>query len=497
MSENVHHCARRLGSWIVIGIIASLIAGASPMSAQNDDNASSAQPATTPGPELNPNLQPPSSPAGPAAAAGTAQSPSEEANSQQQASSYQQPPVPNLETGLPLRTTMSPLHWGHLSLLSFTAFEGYSSAYQFGQSQVPASGLTALQALAIYSIQRSKTSFDLQYNPYVWFTPQTTYKDFAANSVNLNTAHVFSRAWTLTLADAFRYSPQMANTLGGGYSADFASGLSNSNPFLALGEKYWTNDANINVDHQLGERSHLIFNATDDYIRISGMGNGLMPGQNPSFIGPFNEENMYGGGVTWNRQWSTKNTLLLSYNYRRQQTPLTYANTNYHLLDVGYSRVLTPTVTFSIQGGPGFLSGQAPAAQNGTTSYRSTTAQGSVTLMKAFRYGGIAVSANRDVDYSGIISDNLNNRYDVTATRRFATRWTLSLTGSYVQQEFVGQPTTDGELGWGELNCHLSRMWSVFGGYRYFRISGPVPLFAPKNFASLGIRWAWDPEVKN
>ena len=474
---------KSLGSWIVISILAGLLTCPGKLSAQTDEGAAPAQPTENSGPELNPNLQPPSGNPNTPTSPDAQTAPGSESTHAQD-SSYQQAPVTNLETGLPLRSTMSPLHWGHLSLLSFTAFEGYSTNYQLQQSAT-ASQLTALQALVIYSIQRGRTSFNLQYHPYMWFTQHTTYKDFAANSVDLDTSHNFSRAWTLSLADAFRYSPQLANSLGGAYSADFGTATSSSTPFLNLDARYWTNAANINVDHQLSESSHLTFNLTDTFVRISDNGSTQTPPI--PLVGP-NEENMYGGGVAWTRQWSRKNTLRLSYNYRRQQTPAAYGNTNYHLLDVGYTRILKPTLTVSLQAGPGFLSGNHGA-------FHSTTAQGSVTLNKAFRSGGVAISANRNVDYSGIVSDSLNNRYDLSVTRRLFRRVTFTATGSYLQQEFVGRPTVDGALAWGELNYRMTHMWSVFGGYRYFHTTAELVPFAPQHFVSFGIRWAWEPEV--
>lgn len=485
LHRHCHHLG--LSLWVAIAVIAAVMIPAGTLYAQTGEDTPQAQPPSNVGPELNPNLQAPPSPS--ASTAPEAAPPSSESSaSANDDSSSQLPTATNLETGLPLRTTMSPLHWGRLSLLSFTAFEGYDTNLQL-QPTASASSLTALQFLAIYSIQRARTSFNLQYRPYVWFTQHTTYKDFAANSLDLDTSHNFGHAWIMTLADSFRYSPELANQLGGAFSPDYQTATSTNSPFLALQRKYWTNAANIGLDHQLSQRSHLVFNLTDNFVR---MWNGTNGQTLPEPIPTTNEQNTYGGGLTWTRDWSRKNMVRLSYDYRRQQTSYLYGNTNYHTFDVGYTRILKPTLTFTIQGGPGFWSGQAVGSGS---NFRRTTAQGSVSLFQAFHGGGIAFSASRNANYSGVFSNSLNNRYEVSLTKHFFRRWNATATGSYIQQEFVGRPTTTGELAWGQMAYRLTHMWSIFGGYQYYHtVNGLLP-YAPQHFASLGIRWAWEPEL--
>jgi hypothetical protein len=452
--------------------------------AQSTDSGQPTQPSTSSGPELNPNLQPP------VVAPTSTASPDTQSAADSSTSGEDSNPRPlatNLETGLPLRTVMSPLHWGRLSLLSFTAFEGYNTNFQL-QPTGSSTQLTAFQFLAIYSVQRAKTSFSLQYRPYVFFTQHTTYKDFAANSVNLDTSHNFGRAWMLSLADAFRYSPELANELGGAFSPDFQSGTSTNTAFLALQRKYWANAANINLDHQLSQQSHLIFDLSDDFVRFSGSSRQLVPETAPGF----NQENAYSAGVKWSREWNRNNTLRLSYNFRRQEVPNISGDSNFHTINVGYTRILKPTLTLTMEAGPGFWSGRAIGGSN--VEHR-TTAQGSVSLTKSFRGGGIAFAAIRSANYSGVISNSLNNRYDVSINRQFFRKWKATATASYLQQEFVGKPSTKGELLWGDVAFRMTRMWSLFGGYRYYHTTALTA--APQHFVSLGLRWAWEPELKH
>jgi len=167
---------------------------------------------------------------------------------------------------------VSPLRWGHLSLLSFTAFSAYDNNYPLqgvGQSSL-GSQLTVLQGLLVYSIQRARWSTDLQYQPYIWFAPQSSHADFAAHAVDFHTAHNFTSQWRLNVTDTYRYSPLLANSLGPAFSADFSSNTASSNPFLSTGRKLLLNSANLELERPLNERSKLSFTFTDTFISLSG-----------------------------------------------------------------------------------------------------------------------------------------------------------------------------------------------------------------------------------
>lgn len=489
-------------AWVAVGLACAVmclpvVSAAQSNSTGDQSRTAPTAPSATPGPEPS-EIAPP-----PAAASAPAPSQDQDATQPQQdgapapdASSGEadqnaapQPMAKNLETGLPLRSVMSPLHWGHLSLLSFEGFEAYNN----NQPQLSPLGreFTALEGLFIYSIQKSRSALNLQYSPYVWFSQNTTYKDFTANAANLETSHIFNRRWSLSASDDFQYSPNLANTLHSAFAADFVSNTSSQTPFMSVGRKSLFNNAEVTVNTQLSATSRLSFSAVDDFVHLGAY---VGSPSTTSAVPDISERlNSYGGGVNWSRQWNSRNTIHLSYNYRRQTVSGIPYQTSFNSASVGFSRMLKPTLTLAVDVGPGWNT--PPRRNNEVQSPTRTTVQGSVQLFKAFRNGGIAASFYRNSEFSGLISNSYNNRYDLAFNHRLFTRLNFMINGSYIQQEFIGSRRSTGELGWAELGYMLSRNWSAFAGYRYLRMSGNLAtLLGQQQLADVGIRWAWQPE---
>jgi hypothetical protein len=404
----------------------------------------------------------------------------------------QQPATRSIETGLPLRSVVSPLRWGHLSLLSFTALSAYDINHQLQDVQQSSLGsqFTLVQGLLIYSIQRTRWSLDFQYNPSLWFYNHSTHGDFAAHAVDFHIGHDLGRRWRLNLSDSYRYSPALANSLGPAFNVDFFTNTTSNNPFLATGRKFWTNNANLALDRVLNERSKLSFTFADSYTILSG-GPTNQPGT--TAFGTQDQLHAYGPGVTWSRQLNSRNAISLRYNYRRQTYPGSTGSTDFQNAGIGYNRVLSPSLTAMLQIGPGWSS----SAAGSTHSYHRITLQGSAGLFKQFTNGGVTLSFERNNDFSGVISNGYNNRYNLAVHRRFYTRWSAGLSASYIQQEYMGRRTTTGELAFAQLGYQLNRSWSLFTSYRYFNSDNASvnnrPL-GPQQVVVAGVRWAWEPE---
>ena len=483
-------------AWVATGFICAVLCLPIVASAQSGgaDDQTQAAPGTTTTPVPNPAapraapLPTPAAQNQDAAQSEDTSAATDNSDATPDQNAAEQPVAKNLETGLPLRSVMSPLHWGHLSLLSFEGFESYNDN---NQPQLSPLGrqFTALQGLLIYSIQKARSAVDLQYSPYVWFSQNKTYKDFTANSVDFMTSHIFNRRWSISGNDNFQYSPNLANTLRSGFAADFISNTSSETPFLSVGRRSLFNNANVTLNSQLSDKSRLSFTAVDDFVRL-----GSYVGSATTTVPDIAERfNAYGGGVTWTRQWNSRNTINLSYNYRRQDTLGVVTHTSYNSADVGFTRVLKPSLTLSMEVGPGWS--RSGLGSTGTPPQSRTTVQGSAQLYKAFHNGGVALSFYRNSEFSGLISNSYNNRYDLAFTHRLFTRLNFQVNGSYIQQEYVGKRSSAGELGWAELGYMLTRNWSVFGGYRYLKMSGNLALLGEQQLVSGGIRWAWQPEA--
>ena len=486
---------QRVGSWIVLGILVVLVLFSNRLYAQADDAASQQPPsADTASPDAGLEQQQPTLGSQPPTETQQPTEPPQGTNSSPDNGASQQPAVRSIETGLPLHSVVSPLRWGHLSLLSFTALRAYDTNYQPQGAQQPqvGSALTALQALLIYSIQRSRWSLDLQYRPYAWFSGHTSHTNFTAHAVDFHTGHNFGREWRLNVTDSYAYSPAPVNLLGSPFSADFFNNTTSSTSFLSTGRKSLINSADLAMERVLNERSKLSFSFTDIFIDLSE--NSTNPA-GPTASPTPTMRHTYGPGATWSRQWSRRNTISLTYSYRHQTYPGSIGSTDFQHVGVGYTRILRPSLTATLEIGPGWSS-----ASTGRTSnpYRRTTLQGSAELFKQFKKGGVALSFYRNSDFSGVISNSYSNRYNLAITRHFYTRWDAELSGSYVQQEFVGRHTITGEMGFAQLAYLLSRNWSLFTSYRYFstsRSSVNDTLLGPQQIVSVGIRWAWKPET--
>src|SRR5271167_2136126 len=74
------------------------------------------------------------------------------------------PLPPSLDSDLPLQVVMSPLHWGRLSLLSLTTYQGYDSNPDLQKMPV-ATEFFSVSGLVVYSIRQPGWELDLQYQP--------------------------------------------------------------------------------------------------------------------------------------------------------------------------------------------------------------------------------------------------------------------------------------------------------------------------------------------
>ena len=226
----------------------------------------------------------------------------------------------------------------------------------------------------------------------------------------------------------------------------------------------------------------------DDYVRL-----GSYDGPAPTTIPALAEEmNAYGGGLSWTQQLNAKTSVSAGYNYRRQLLSFG-GDSTYNNVELGFSRILKPGWTFSLEAGPGWDQSAVPTA-NGTQNRAMTTAQGTAQLYKSFHNGGVALSFYRNSQYNGVISNGYNNRYDVTFSRQLLTRLSFMVSGSYIQQQFLNAPTSTGELGWAQLGYMLTRNWSVFTGYRYLNLTRNQAWSGPQQMVAGGIRWAWQPQ---
>jgi hypothetical protein len=400
--------------------------------------------------------------------------------------SQDQPPVTDLETGLPLRVFLTPLHWSRFSLLSVTSYEGYNSNPQFQRLPIGA-WVTSVSSLALFSSQFAGWNLNLQYQPFVWISSNRTLEDFAAASGDLRTLHHINENLHWTFLDRMRYSPTHSAEQSRGFISDPGGGFSIGNAFLSNGRNVFVNGASATLTDRYDSNSTLTLHADQDYTRLSSFGGGQadnLPVQSATAVAT---------GLSWRKHLSEKNILNAEYTFRHQSTSGTsLANVNSNSASIGIDHKFSRTVGASVTAGPAWSSyaGHGSDSSNRTR----TTVHGAVALSEEFRRGGVVVSFARSNSFSGIISNSFHNRYDITAHREFSPRFHVSATGSYIQQQTLNQRNTTGELATAEARYFVARNWAVFSQVRYLSVGGNNRILGPEKSMTVGLRWSWVPE---
>jgi hypothetical protein len=399
--------------------------------------------------------------------------------------------IRNVETGLPLRSVISPLRWGHLSLLSLGMLESYDTNYRVQRNATPVE-LTALQGLVVYSVRRQKSSLDLQYAPQLGFVNDGGNETVAAaHLAGLETARHFGQHWTVGASDTFRYLPPLLPLSGTGFSPDFASGTTSSTAFLTAGQKALINSFSAHLNYLSRSLGRFSVTGTYEFIRLS-QGDSAQPAPgNPQPLVAANgttQRPSMGGGVSWTKELSQKNTVGLQYRYE-QQSYLGSTN-RFNVFGLSYDRMLKPTLRLGLQAGPAISD-----SRTSTADTRVITVYGSASVFKSFGNGEAGLMFSRDNTFTGLLSNSFHNRYDLSYRRRLHDRWGIAAGGSYVQQYSTNGHTTSGTLEWGEFDYALSRSWALSTSYHYFNSNGAGQQFGGRQAIAGGIRWSWASET--
>ena len=398
------------------------------------------------------------------------------------------PPLTNLDSGSPLEVLLTPLHWGPLSLLSFSAYEGYNSNTEFQRIPLGAS-VTSLSALALFSKQFAGWQANLQYRPFLWISSQRTFKGFAAASFDIRTLRHINGTWHWTLGDRVRYAPTHGTEQASGLIASPGGGFSIGNAFLSSGRNVLENGITTTLVDRYNEHSSLMFHVNQGFTHLS------------SYLGTQSSDNLpnqdamtVSSGVTWLNHYNPHDTLTLEYGYRfLTSTNTSLADVQSHKPSIGWSHKFTPSLGLALSAGPAWSIQNREHRYNESGRTR-TTVHGSIALSEEFRRGEVTLAFARSDGFSGIISNSFHNRYDLAIRRELTRRFHFSGTASYIQQEVSGSQNTRGELFSGETRYFLSRNWALFTQVRYLHIFGNERFLAPEKSVIVGFRWSWVPD---
>lgn len=399
-------------------------------------------------------------------------------------------PATNLATGAVLTTTRSPFRWGNLSVLSVDALQVFDSNYLFLKNNPVPVHAGAVRGLFVYAIKTGRSNFSLQYRPQVWASGDDTQVDYASHMVDFHTFRYLSSTWAINISDQFASVPDRGRLEQIGFSSDYNSSVTTKNPFLSTGRRLLTNTIGISVDHSFNARNRMEFLVRHQYIHLSEPDNGTTIAQDPAAAS--SEQHDIGGEIGWTHTWRRDNEFGVKYAYDREFFQDFEATAQLHSVLFGFSRRLRPSLLLRLGGGPSLLQ---PAKATGAVVSPDArrTYQAYAALFKKFGRSGLTLSYSRSNNFTGQISDNLNDRYDVTYSQHWNRRLNTVIGGAYVRQALTAQ-SLEGKSAWGEVDYRINRSWSLYSSYSYLTQAGGLLPYGPRHLVTSGIRWSWDPD---
>jgi hypothetical protein len=398
------------------------------------------------------------------------------------------PSTPSLDTGQSLQNTnrISPLRFGHLSLLSFDALYDYDSNFTFSPSNPQPADAMAMRGLVFYTVGGGRTRLDVQWRPFVLVSQTNTKADFAGQTVDLHTYRYLNARWLLDVSDRFQYAPDNGLLANPSFNPDFTTGLFNRQPFLANGESTLINGLTTSLSYQMNQKNTLTFHGQYQYVNQWNNGNNPNP---PPPI--FDNTHNFGGGIAWTHRLTEGREIGVDYNYDRQYLADFSSRSQYHSAFITFSDRIRPTLLLRVSFGPSL---QIRSGSQGISAGNTETFEGSVEVLKSFRRSNLAFSYGRGHDFQGIITEAYHDRYDLTYSWNMGRKWEFSTGAGYIEQGSSNVPLLRGRTLWFNSSYFVSRQWSVFATYMNSAANGGPQPYGTRNLIMAGIRWSWQGE---
>jgi len=348
--------------------------------------------------------------------------------------------------------------------------------------------------LLVFSLKRSRFNLDLQYRPQIWISEGQSQLDFASQVVDLHTQRYLTRSWTLNITDQFQSAPDRARLAQGAFFSNYDTGTSTQNPFLATGRHFLTNAFTTSADHAFSARNHLNLLFRTHYIHLSALDDPAAAQAGDTFAG-VTQEHDFGGQIGWTHTFGRDHDFGILYAYDREYFQDFQDSAQLHSVILTYSMRLRPSLLMRLTGGPTLMQPAAPKGAVAPPGSRKTY-QVSGSLYKTFRRSAMTLSYSRNNNFTGQISDDLNDRLDLSYSKKFFRRMDVTAGGAFVRQNYSVGTHLLGKSGWLEVDYRLGRAWSIYSMYSYLtQRSGPAP-FGPSQLVMTGIRWSWDSEPR-
>lgn len=392
----------------------------------------------------------------------------------------------NLETGQALLPNLSPLHWKHLSLLSFSTTYIYDSNFFLqSSSTIPAKG-TIVAGLLVYTFKVKHVDLDLQYRPQLELS-EAQNRFLYANQ--LFDAHTFIRLtprWIVNLSDKFQSTPNNGNLDEAAFVPNLAGGSATRNLLLAGGRGSLTNTFTASTDRKLNGRDRISLLFQHELASLSSLPEDRLAAQAGSPI--LREQRNLRAEIGWARRLQRGSEAGIRYAYVHEYFPGMQGSTQLHGLLLSYSKRLSASLRLRVEGGPTFVTSPS-SATGGPLSANGTSYLAAASLLKTFRRASAIVSYSRSSSFSGRITNSFSDRLEASYSRRFINR--LNLTGGAAYETQGQGQTISGKSAWIQSDYRLLRAWSIYSTYGYTTLSSsPQPSVARSLFTS-GVRWSF------
>jgi hypothetical protein len=380
------------------------------------------------------------------------------------------------------------LHHGHLSLVSFSSFYVYDSNASFTAVAQPATAF-AFQGLLFYSIGSGRSALHLQYRPYALISNGSLQQDFLASSLDVHTYRFLNDRWLINFDDRFQYAPAHGRLIDPTINPDLGSGIISRGPFLATDQTSLYNSATVGLSDRLNAEDTITFRGQYQYI---DMWNSTSTSNSSGTVPPtptlFEQENIIGGGVTWQHQLHPEQRFGIIYTYDYQTIGGINKQAVYNSLFLDYTQRFGRSLLFHGNFGPSMQ------IRNDAPTYY--TYVGTAEILKSFHTSFVALSYIRNYDYSGVVSNSYNTRYDGSYTRQLSHRWDMSVGIGYLQQNFHGSSDLDAREIWGRVGYGFTERLSGFVSVLTAAAAGSAQPYASRFMVTAGIRWGYRPDYE-
>lgn len=368
---------------------------------------------------------------------------------------------------------LSPLHWGRLSVVSFS----FLQAYQTDTSRHIDSSV--LKSSVSYAIDKSGMDFVAEYSPAVWLSQSGTRYNFADHDFELATHRKLGR-WVFGASDALYSLPLRSQFAQFGFEPSYS--IRNTDPALILGDEL-SNSARFTADRLLGPADRLQLGLGYLYYKISNASVDQSGSRNST-------EHNADANLYWNHRLGWRSSLGFDYTYsqryfNRETANLTTEISRHHSVMATYSFEPTPAWSFS--------AGFGPTIWRGAGARQSKSYIVSASARRKLRRAAVTLSFNRSDEFVGIIGDNLSNQLELACAFALGRKWSLTTGGTYTRQVLDPRAVHGWRTGT-QASYALGNHFSWFLGFSFIRQSELSPVNSlPSYFASTGIRWEWNP----